>query len=152
MHDYDDQQPSEKDIVQPEDISNAPIEKCLENVGHEFENYTLTGFLFDKGENSSHMTEIVNSGYGSHTVQTNNVRNFGFIYSVQWSSTKFGALLSTVGPFEASECPEMPVLANRRGVVFHQNNARAYMSMVTCQELKNLCWEILMHPPYNPVD
>ncbi|GFV48325.1 uncharacterized protein TNCV_667261 [Trichonephila clavipes] len=33
MQDYDDQQPSEKDIVQPEDISNAPIEKCLENVG-----------------------------------------------------------------------------------------------------------------------
>ncbi|GFW68706.1 uncharacterized protein TNCV_3639211 [Trichonephila clavipes] len=33
MQDYDDQQPSEKDIVQPEDISNAPTEKCLENVG-----------------------------------------------------------------------------------------------------------------------
>ncbi|GFX77012.1 uncharacterized protein TNCV_1072121 [Trichonephila clavipes] len=43
MQDYDDQQPFEKDIVQPEDISNAPTEKCLENVGHEFENYTLTG-------------------------------------------------------------------------------------------------------------
>ncbi|GFW67780.1 hypothetical protein TNCV_3871111 [Trichonephila clavipes] len=33
MQDYDDQQPSEKDIVQPEYISNAPTEKCLENVG-----------------------------------------------------------------------------------------------------------------------
>ncbi|GFX77623.1 uncharacterized protein TNCV_4223821 [Trichonephila clavipes] len=43
MQDYDDQQPSEKDIVQPEDISNAPTEKCLENVGYEFVNYTLTG-------------------------------------------------------------------------------------------------------------
>ncbi|GFV75294.1 uncharacterized protein TNCV_1481401 [Trichonephila clavipes] len=43
MQDYDDQQPSEKDIVQPEDIRNAPTEKCLENVGYEFENYTLTG-------------------------------------------------------------------------------------------------------------
>ncbi|GFT32222.1 uncharacterized protein TNCV_1034911 [Trichonephila clavipes] len=43
MQDYDDQQPSEKDIVQPEDISNALTEKCLENVGFEFENYTLTG-------------------------------------------------------------------------------------------------------------
>ncbi|GFX73272.1 uncharacterized protein TNCV_3537951 [Trichonephila clavipes] len=39
--DYDDRQPSEKD-VQPEDISNAPTEKYLENVGYEFENYTLT--------------------------------------------------------------------------------------------------------------
>ncbi|GFW45553.1 hypothetical protein TNCV_3244931 [Trichonephila clavipes] len=43
MQEYDDQQPSEKDIVQPEDISIAPTEKCLENVGYEFENYTLTG-------------------------------------------------------------------------------------------------------------
>ncbi|GFU90886.1 hypothetical protein TNCV_4922191 [Trichonephila clavipes] len=42
MQDYDDQQPSEKDIVQPEDISNAPTEKRLEIVGYEFENYTLT--------------------------------------------------------------------------------------------------------------
>ncbi|GFS74397.1 uncharacterized protein TNCV_970011 [Trichonephila clavipes] len=33
MQDLDDQQPSEKDIVQPEDISNAPAEKCLENFG-----------------------------------------------------------------------------------------------------------------------
>ncbi|GFS63229.1 hypothetical protein TNCV_1496511 [Trichonephila clavipes] len=36
MKDLDDQQPSEKD-VQREDISNAPTEKCLENV--EFEKY-----------------------------------------------------------------------------------------------------------------
>ncbi|GFT75733.1 uncharacterized protein TNCV_3125331 [Trichonephila clavipes] len=41
MQDYDDQQPSEKYIVQPEDISNASTEKCLESVGYEFENYTL---------------------------------------------------------------------------------------------------------------
>ncbi|GFT41376.1 hypothetical protein TNCV_3890001 [Trichonephila clavipes] len=42
MQDFDDQQHSEKDIVQPEDISNASTEKCLENVGYEFEKYTLT--------------------------------------------------------------------------------------------------------------
>ncbi|GFV55847.1 hypothetical protein TNCV_597541 [Trichonephila clavipes] len=28
MQDLDNQQPSEKDIVQPEDVSNAPTEKC----------------------------------------------------------------------------------------------------------------------------
>ncbi|GFT72488.1 putative RNA-directed DNA polymerase from transposon X-element [Trichonephila clavipes] len=33
MQDLDDQQSSEKDIVRPEDISNAPTKKCLENVG-----------------------------------------------------------------------------------------------------------------------
>ncbi|GFW75498.1 uncharacterized protein TNCV_4426811 [Trichonephila clavipes] len=42
MQDYDDQQHSEKDIVQPKDISNTSTEKCLENVGYEFENYSLT--------------------------------------------------------------------------------------------------------------
>ncbi|GFW16607.1 zinc finger MYM-type protein 1 [Trichonephila clavipes] len=39
MKDLDDQQPSEKDVVQREDIRNAPTEKCLENVGFEFEKY-----------------------------------------------------------------------------------------------------------------
>ncbi|GFT18545.1 uncharacterized protein TNCV_176491 [Trichonephila clavipes] len=43
MQDLDDQQPSEKDIVQPEDISKAPTEKCLENVGFEFEKYVDVG-------------------------------------------------------------------------------------------------------------
>ncbi|GFY02019.1 zinc finger MYM-type protein 1 [Trichonephila clavipes] len=39
MQNLDYQQPSEKDIVQPEDISNVPAEKYLENVGFEFEKY-----------------------------------------------------------------------------------------------------------------
>ncbi|GFY31839.1 uncharacterized protein TNCV_4201471 [Trichonephila clavipes] len=43
MQDYDDQQPFEKDIVQPKGISNAPTVKCLENVGYQFENFTLAG-------------------------------------------------------------------------------------------------------------
>ncbi|GFT63875.1 zinc finger MYM-type protein 1 [Trichonephila clavipes] len=37
MQDLDDQQPSEKNIVQPEGIPNALTEKCLENV--EFKKY-----------------------------------------------------------------------------------------------------------------
>ncbi|GFU72299.1 zinc finger MYM-type protein 1 [Trichonephila clavipes] len=43
MQNLDDQQPSEKDIVQPENISNSPTEKCLENVGFEFEKYVDVG-------------------------------------------------------------------------------------------------------------
>ncbi|GFS98649.1 uncharacterized protein TNCV_4679661 [Trichonephila clavipes] len=35
MQGYDDQQPSEKYIVQPKDISNAPVEKCLEYIMYE---------------------------------------------------------------------------------------------------------------------
>ncbi|GFT40636.1 histone-lysine N-methyltransferase SETMAR [Trichonephila clavipes] len=43
-----------------------------------------------------------------------------------------------------------PELANRKGVVFHQDNARPHMSVVTCQKLWDLGWEVLMHPAYNP--
>ncbi|GFV76805.1 putative DD34D transposase [Trichonephila clavipes] len=43
-----------------------------------------------------------------------------------------------------------PELANRRGVGLHQDNARTYMSVVTCQKFWELDWEVLMHPPYSP--
>ncbi|XP_047348119.1 histone-lysine N-methyltransferase SETMAR-like [Vespa velutina] len=42
-----------------------------------------------------------------------------------------------------------PELANRRGVVFHKNNARPHMFVVTRQKLRDLGWEVLMHPPYS---
>ncbi|GFS64394.1 histone-lysine N-methyltransferase SETMAR [Trichonephila clavipes] len=43
-----------------------------------------------------------------------------------------------------------PELANRRGVVFHLDNARPYTSVVTHQKLWELGWEALMHPSYSP--
>ncbi|GFY12992.1 histone-lysine N-methyltransferase SETMAR [Trichonephila clavipes] len=43
-----------------------------------------------------------------------------------------------------------PELANRRGVVFHQDNARPHTSVVTPQKLWELGWEVLMHPPHSP--
>ncbi|GFW91501.1 histone-lysine N-methyltransferase SETMAR [Trichonephila clavipes] len=45
------------------------------------------------------------------------------------------------------KCPE---LANRRDVVFHQDNARPHTSVVTRQYIWELGWEVLMHPPYCP--
>ena len=42
-----------------------------------------------------------------------------------------------------------PALANRRGIVFHQGNARSHTSIVTRQKLRELGWEVLMHPPYS---
>ncbi|XP_014486335.1 PREDICTED: uncharacterized protein LOC106750469, partial [Dinoponera quadriceps] len=43
-------------------------------------------------------------------------------------------------------------LANRRGAVFHQDNARPHMSIATRQKLRELGWEwtVLRHPPYSP--
>ncbi|GFX61295.1 histone-lysine N-methyltransferase SETMAR [Trichonephila clavipes] len=40
-------------------------------------------------------------------------------------------------------------LAQRRGVVFHQDNARPHMFVVPRQKLWELSWEVLMPPPYS---
>ncbi|GFX08933.1 mariner Mos1 transposase [Trichonephila clavipes] len=40
-------------------------------------------------------------------------------------------------------------LANRRGVVLHQDNARAHTSVLTHQKHWEVGWEVLMHPPYS---
>ncbi|GFU02872.1 mariner Mos1 transposase [Trichonephila clavipes] len=44
---------------------------------------------------------------------------------------------------------KQPELANRRGVVFHQDNAMLHTSVVTRQKLWELGWEVLMHLSYN---
>ncbi|GFT95707.1 transposase [Trichonephila clavipes] len=43
-----------------------------------------------------------------------------------------------------------PELVNRRGVVFHQDNARPHTSVVTRQKLWELDWKVLMPPPCSP--
>lgn len=43
-----------------------------------------------------------------------------------------------------------PELVNRKGVVFHHNNARPHTSLMTRQKLLQLGWEVLPHPPYSP--
>ena len=43
-----------------------------------------------------------------------------------------------------------PALVNRRVIVFHQDNARPHTSLMTRQKLRELGWEVLMHPPYSP--
>jgi histone-lysine N-methyltransferase SETMAR len=51
-----------------------------------------------------------------------------------------------------NEClkEKRPHLVNRKGVVFHQDNARPHVSKMTQQKIKELNWEILDHPPYSP--
>lgn len=43
-----------------------------------------------------------------------------------------------------------PELANRKGVLFHQDNARPHVSLKTRQKLLSFRWEVLPHPPYSP--
>lgn len=42
-----------------------------------------------------------------------------------------------------------PELINRK-VVFHHDNTRPHTSLITRQKLRELGWEVLMHPPYSP--
>lgn len=43
-----------------------------------------------------------------------------------------------------------PELINRKGVVFHHDNARPHSAMMTQHKLKELNWDVLKHPPYSP--
>lgn len=43
-----------------------------------------------------------------------------------------------------------PELADRKGVVFHHDNARPHTSLVTRQKLLELGWDLMDHPPYSP--
>ena len=41
-------------------------------------------------------------------------------------------------------------MVNRKGVIFHQDNARPHTFLVTRQKLSELGWELVMHPPHSP--
>ena len=42
-----------------------------------------------------------------------------------------------------------PQLANRKGVMFQQDNARPHVSLTTQTRLHELGWDLLPHPPYS---
>ena len=43
-----------------------------------------------------------------------------------------------------------PELVTRKGIIFHQDNARPHTSLVTRKKLLQLGWEVMPHPPYSP--
>ena len=43
-----------------------------------------------------------------------------------------------------------PGLVNRKGVIFHYDNATPHTSLATRQKLLRLGWEVMLHPPYSP--
>ena len=43
-----------------------------------------------------------------------------------------------------------PELVNRKCIIFHQDNTRLHVSLMTRQKLLQLDWEVLIHPPYSP--
>ncbi|GFX23868.1 mariner Mos1 transposase [Trichonephila clavipes] len=124
-------------------------------------------FFFDKGENPGQAAESVNGVYGADTV-TANYEQFWFrqfrsgIFKWDWKGIIYYELL----PYDQTlnldiYCQQLdrlklvtdqkrPDSANRRGVVFHQDNARPYTSVATRQKLWELDWKVLMNTPYSP--
>ena len=43
-----------------------------------------------------------------------------------------------------------PELVNRKCIIFHQDNARAHVSLMTRQKLLQIGWEVLIHLLYSP--
>ena len=43
-----------------------------------------------------------------------------------------------------------PELINRKRIIFHQDNARPHVSLMTRQKLLQLSWEVTIHPLYSP--
>ena len=41
-------------------------------------------------------------------------------------------------------------LVNRKGVIFHYDNARPHSARIMCNKIEELGWEKLLHPLYSP--
>ncbi|GFV86123.1 histone-lysine N-methyltransferase SETMAR [Trichonephila clavipes] len=82
-----------------------------------------------------------------------NVCNFQFAWPLEllpYGQTLNSDLYCQQDRLKLAIDQKWPELANRRGVVFHQDNVRPHPSVVTRQKLWELGWAVLMHPPYSP--
>ncbi|GFT55104.1 histone-lysine N-methyltransferase SETMAR [Trichonephila clavipes] len=72
-----------------------------------------------------------------HKTVLNHLNKVGYIYCQRLNRLKLAI------------DQKRPELANRKGVVFHQDNVRPHTFVVTREKLWEPGWEILMHPPYS---
>ena len=63
------------------------------------------------------------------------------------NSNKYCSQLDQLKAALDEKCPE---LVNRKHIIFHQDNARPHVSLMTRQKLLQLGWEVPIHPPYSP--
>ena len=57
---------------------------------------------------------------------------------------------SQLDQLKAALNKKRPELVNRKRIIFHQDDARPHVSLMTRQKLLQLGWEVLIHPPYSP--
>ena len=63
------------------------------------------------------------------------------------SSNKY---CSQLDQLKAALNKKRPELVNRKRIIFHQDNARPHVSLMTRQKLLQLGWVVLIHLPYSP--
>ena len=57
---------------------------------------------------------------------------------------------SQLDQLKATLDEKRPELVNRKRIIFHPDNTRTRVSLMTRQKLLQLGWEVLTHPPYSP--
>ena len=57
---------------------------------------------------------------------------------------------SQLDQLKAALDEKRPELVNRKRIIFHQDNARLHVSLMTKQKILQLGWEVLIHPSYSP--
>ena len=62
-------------------------------------------------------------------------------------SNKYCSQLDQLKAALNKKCPE---IVSRKHIIFHQDNARLNVSLMTRQKLLQLGWKFLIHPPYSP--
>ena len=63
------------------------------------------------------------------------------------NSSKYSSELDQLKAALDKNCPE---LVKRKCIIFHQENTRLPVSLMTKQKLLQLGWEVLIHPSYSP--
>ena len=72
---------------------------------------------------------------------------FSLLENQTINSNKYCSQLNQLKAALNEKCPE---LVNRKHAVFHQDNVRLHVSVMTGQKLLQLGWEVLIHLPYSP--
>ena len=57
---------------------------------------------------------------------------------------------SQLAQLKAAPDEKRPELVNRKCIIFHQDNTRPHVSLMTRQKLLQLGWEVLIHLLYSP--